>query len=89
MTKPIRGKALIASKLDEIPGVGPTKRRDLLRSFGSVEALTAATETELQRVGGIGPHTAAQIRTALAAAVSARVDTLQERVSESIEHHAE
>jgi len=85
----LRGKALIASKLDEIPGVGPTKRRDLLRSFGSVEALTAATETELQRVGGIGPHTAAQIRTALAAAVSARVDTLQERVSESIEHHAE
>ena len=61
----LRGKALLTSKLDEIPGVGPAKRRDLLRYFGSVEALRAASEEELQRVGGIGPKTAAEVRAAL------------------------
>ena len=61
----LRGKALLASRLDEIAGVGPTKRRDLLRHFGSLEALTAATEEELQRVGGIGPRIASEIRAAL------------------------
>jgi excinuclease ABC subunit C len=62
----LRGKVLLTSKLDEIPGVGPAKRRDLLRHFGSVEALRATSEEELQRVGGIGPKTAAEVRAALA-----------------------
>ena len=61
----LRGKALLASRLDEIAGVGPTKRRDLLRHFGSLEALTEASEVELQRVGGIGPRIASEIRAAL------------------------
>jgi excinuclease ABC subunit C len=61
----LRSRALISSKLDGVPGVGPAKRRDLLRYFGSVEALAAATEADLQRVGGVGPHTAKQIRKAL------------------------
>jgi excinuclease ABC subunit C len=61
----LRGKALLASRLDEIAGVGPTKRRDLLRHFGSLEALTGASEVELQRVGGIGPRIASEIRAAL------------------------
>jgi excinuclease ABC subunit C len=64
----LRSRALISSKLDGIPGVGPAKRRDLLRYFGSVEALEAASEADLQRVGGVGPHTAKQIRKALAEA---------------------
>ncbi|MEK7221968.1 MAG: excinuclease ABC subunit UvrC, partial [Nitrospirota bacterium] len=54
----LRSRALLASKLDEIAGVGPAKRRDLLRYFGSVEALAAASEADLQRVGGVGPRTA-------------------------------
>lgn len=62
----LRSRALLASKLDEIAGVGPAKRRDLLRYFGSVEALAAATATDLQRVGGVGPRTAHEIRAALA-----------------------
>ena len=61
----LRGKALLASRLDEIAGVGPMKRRDLLRHFGSLEALTGASEVELQRVGGIGPRIAGEIRAAL------------------------
>jgi excinuclease ABC subunit C len=87
----LRGKALITSKLDEIPGVGPAKRRDLLRQFGSVEALTAATEEDLQRVGGIGPKTARDIHLALAEATgeSHRVDTFREAVPQSQANHAE
>jgi excinuclease ABC subunit C len=61
----LRGKALLACQLDEIAGVGPTKRRDLLRHFGSVEALTAASEEDLQRVAGIGPRVAGDIHAAL------------------------
>jgi len=63
----LRSRALLASKLDDIAGVGPAKRRDLLRYFGSLEALAAASEADLQRVGGVGPHTAKEIRQALAA----------------------
>jgi excinuclease ABC subunit C len=62
----LRSRALLASKLDDIAGVGPAKRRDLLRYFGSVEALAAASEADLQRVGGVGPRTAKDIRKALA-----------------------
>src|SRR3989475_180646 len=62
----LRSRALLSSKLDGIPGVGPAKRRDLLRYFGSVEALAEASEDELQRVGGVGPQTAREIHKALA-----------------------
>src|SRR3989442_631533 len=63
----LRSRALLSSKLDGIPGVGPAKRRDLLRYFGSVEALAEASEDELQRVGGVGPQTAKEIHNALTA----------------------
>jgi len=63
----LRSRALLASNLDEIAGVGPAKRRDLLRYFGSVEALAAASEADLQRVGGVGPRTAKEIHKALTA----------------------
>lgn len=62
----LRSRALLASKLDDIAGVGPAKRRDLLRYFGSLEALAAASEADLQRVGSVGPRTAKEIRRALA-----------------------
>ena len=62
----LRSRALLASNLDEIAGVGPAKRRDLLRYFGSLEALAAASQADLQRVGGVGPRTAKEIRKALA-----------------------
>ena len=63
----LRSRAFLSSKLDEIAGVGPAKRRDLLRYFGSVEALAAASEADLQRVGGVGLHIAKEIHKALTA----------------------
>lgn len=46
-----RGK--ITSALDEIPGIGPTRRRALLRHFGSLTALRAASRDDLQAMPGL------------------------------------
>ena len=41
------------SVLDELPGVGPARKRLLLNHFGSPERFLAATEDELQAVPGL------------------------------------
>ncbi|MCD8561516.1 helix-hairpin-helix domain-containing protein [Candidatus Saccharibacteria bacterium] len=46
-----RGKQT-ASKLEDIPGVGPATRRKLIRAFGSMRGVTAASEEELEKVVG-------------------------------------
>ena len=48
-----RAKTGIASQLDEIPGVGPTRRRTLLRHFGSLEGIRNASVDELAEVKGV------------------------------------
>ena len=49
----LRRKAGLRSILDELPGIGPKKRRALLRSFGSLERIKRATEEELAQAPGI------------------------------------
>lgn len=61
-----RGKSMTASALDDIPGLGPAKRRALLKHFGSVKKLRAASSQELQQVAGIGPALADTIEGKLA-----------------------
>ncbi|GAB3445867.1 excinuclease ABC subunit UvrC [Phycicoccus ginsengisoli] len=56
-----RSKAMTASALDGIPGLGESRRKALLRHFGSVKKVRAATAEELQAVSGIGPALAATI----------------------------
>jgi excinuclease ABC subunit C len=56
-----RSKAMTASALDGIPGLGVTKRKALLRHFGSVKKVRAASIEDLQAVSGIGPALAATI----------------------------
>jgi excinuclease ABC subunit C len=58
----LRSRARAASALDAIPGIGPGRRRALLRHFGSVRRLREAGVEELTRVPGITPGLAAQIR---------------------------
>jgi excinuclease ABC subunit C len=55
-----RSLRTLRSELDEIPGVGPAKRRRLLSRFGSVKGVRGASETELATV--VGPVTAATVR---------------------------
>ncbi|MBI2077238.1 MAG: excinuclease ABC subunit UvrC [Euryarchaeota archaeon] len=63
----LRRKAFVGSRLDEIPGVGPERRRRLLATFGSVDGVKAATEEELLKVPGITRPVAKRIRDSLAA----------------------
>ena len=48
-----RTKKFIRSALEEIPGIGPVKRRRLLRHFGSLKKIKEASEKELKRVSGL------------------------------------
>ena len=54
-----RGKRMTASALDGIPGLGDTRRRKLLKHFGSVKRIRAASVDELASVQGI-PQTVAE-----------------------------
>lgn len=47
----VRGKGLIQSKLDEIPGIGPKRRNLLLRQFRSIHKIKQATITDITKLG--------------------------------------
>lgn len=49
----LRGKAFIHSQLEDIPGIGPKRRKALLTRFGSLKAIREATEEELLTTPGI------------------------------------
>ncbi|AUI52427.1 excinuclease ABC subunit UvrC [Arthrobacter crystallopoietes] len=57
-----RGKSMTVSVLDGIQGLGPAKRKALLKHFGSAKKLKAASTEELQAVPGVGPALAASIK---------------------------
>ncbi|MBI4226850.1 MAG: excinuclease ABC subunit C, partial [Candidatus Omnitrophica bacterium] len=61
----LRGRRALRSALDEIPGVGPRRRQDLLVQFGSVEAIGRAAGEELTAVRGISRPLAERILAAL------------------------
>jgi excinuclease ABC subunit C len=58
-------KQTLQSRLDEIRGIGPKRRRDLIRFFGSVNRLAEAQVEEISQVPGISYTLAASIYTAL------------------------
>jgi excinuclease ABC subunit C len=57
-----RTKSGIASQLDTIPGIGPKRRRALLKTFGSIDALRQASIDQLTGVQGITPALAESIK---------------------------
>ncbi len=57
-----RQKRGLASQLDEIPGIGPVKRRGLLSHFGSLAAIQSASIEELTQVRGISTTLATVIQ---------------------------
>lgn len=64
----LRSRWTIRSALDEVPGVGPARRKALLRQFGSVDSVAGAGVDKVAEVRGIGPVLARKILAHLAAA---------------------
>ncbi|MFE5339072.1 excinuclease ABC subunit UvrC [Isoptericola sp. NPDC056578] len=60
-----RSKGMITSALDDVPGLGPTRRKALLTTFGSVKKLRAASVDEIAAVRGMGRRTAEAVVAAL------------------------
>jgi len=77
-----RSKTMIESALDGIPGLGETRRRTLLRTFGSLKRLRAATAEQIATVPGIGPRTAEAIVAALAPTESGSEPAIDPRTGE-------
>jgi excinuclease ABC subunit C len=61
----LRAKATVHSVFDELPGVGPARKRALLRVFGSARQMRDATVEEIAAVPGIGRSLAERIKVAL------------------------
>ena len=56
---------MTASALDDVPGLGPARSRALLKHFGSLKRLRAASVEEIATVPGMGRRTAAAVVAAL------------------------
>ena len=61
----VRGKRATRSVLDEVEGVGPARKRALLRRFGSVRAMREAPVADLAAVAGVGSALAERIKEAI------------------------
>ena len=65
-----RSKSMTVSALDKVPGLGDTRRKALVRHFGSVAALRRAGVEEIVQVPGVGRRTAEAVVAALAGAIA-------------------
>ena len=61
--KLLRGKEQVRSILDDIPGVGPARRKALMQHFKEIDKIKNATLEELEQVSGITPKVAEEIHT--------------------------
>jgi excinuclease ABC subunit C len=61
-----RSTSMLVSLLDDVPGLGDTRRKALMKEFGSLKRLRAASIDELMAVPGIGRRTAEAVQAAIA-----------------------
>ncbi|MFD2094239.1 excinuclease ABC subunit UvrC [Blastococcus deserti] len=61
-----RSTSMLVSMLDDVPGLGESRRKALMKQFGSLKRLRAATVEELMAVPGIGRRTAEAVQAAIA-----------------------
>jgi excinuclease ABC subunit C len=66
-----RARRALASPLDEVPGVGPGRKKALLKRFGSLARLSRADVEEIAATPGIGPELARSIHEHLTGATTA------------------
>ena len=64
----LRDKAMTRSAIDDVPGVGPKRRRALMKRFGSMKRLRAASEEEIAATPGVPAEVAHAVWQALRAA---------------------
>ncbi len=58
----LRGKSSVKSALDLVPGIGPKRRKTLIKTFGSVKGIREASEDDLAAAPGMTKKLAAQIK---------------------------
>jgi excinuclease ABC subunit C len=56
-----RDRAMTESIMDELPGIGPARKRALLKHFGSPDTVLDATREQLEQVPGLPPKVARQL----------------------------
>jgi excinuclease ABC subunit C len=61
----LRGRQGITSQLEQIPGIGPQRRKHLMKEFGSLDAIRQATIDELMTVPGVSRNVAEQVKSLL------------------------
>ncbi|MGP4092051.1 excinuclease ABC subunit UvrC, partial [Streptomyces sp. KR55] len=85
-----RAKRFRSSPLDDVPGLGETRKQALIKHFGSVKKLRSATIDKICEVPGIGRKTAETIAVALAQAVPAApaVNTATGEIMDDVEDGA-
>jgi excinuclease ABC subunit C len=54
----VRNRRTLQSALDEIPGIGPVRKRELLKAFGSIEHIKQAALDEIAGISGMNAKTA-------------------------------
>jgi excinuclease ABC subunit C len=79
-----RSKTMVESLLDDVPGLGEVRRKTLIKHFGSLRKLRAATIEEIAEVPGIGHRTATAISEAVAS--SPRPTSVNTATGEIEEH---
>ncbi|MDD7390614.1 MAG: excinuclease ABC subunit UvrC [Lachnospiraceae bacterium] len=57
----LRGKSQVHSILDEIPGIGPTRRKALMKNFRSLDEIREATREQLARIPGMNKKAAENV----------------------------
>ena len=57
----LRSKAQVHSRLDDIPGIGPARKKALMRTFRSIEELRAASREQLEEIPELTPEAAGNV----------------------------
>jgi excinuclease ABC subunit C len=76
---------MVESLLDDVPGLGEVRRRVLLRHFGSLKRLRAASAADIAELPGFGPRSAASIVAVLSSPAAAAVPGVNTATGEIME----
>ena len=64
--KKLRGKRAVASELDEVPGIGPKRKKELIKQFGTVSRIRTADIDDIASVPGFNTKLAEALKQHLA-----------------------